>query len=167
MLLLSSIGLIYKNLVKQLNPRFLPYGWGKESIAMVSPMPGTIKWVEIADVRRYQQETYTPFLRMRRGPARLGLARGQRAWLPGFLCTFLEFYSDFCFGVCVYIIRCWREGAVDGSLAASWGCDGKMPWIFCWPNPPEMGIFAFFLLQGPWSIEGFCHYQRSHFALHV
>jgi hypothetical protein len=28
-------------------------------------------WVDIEDVRRYQQETYTSLLRMRRGPDRL------------------------------------------------------------------------------------------------
>ncbi|KAH6839874.1 hypothetical protein B0T12DRAFT_36655 [Alternaria alternata] len=70
MVLLSGMGMICKSRMK--GSGFWRHRWGSmptndQELVIVRTRSNTIDWVDIADVRRYQQNTYTSILRMRRG----------------------------------------------------------------------------------------------------
>ncbi|KAF7670666.1 hypothetical protein GT037_011245 [Alternaria burnsii] len=70
MVLLSSMGIACKSLMKTSNFR-MRYRWWRmddEELATDRLRSTNRGWVGIADVRRYQQDTYTSMLRLRRGP---------------------------------------------------------------------------------------------------
>ncbi|OAG14892.1 hypothetical protein CC77DRAFT_502093 [Alternaria alternata] len=72
MVLLSSIGLACKHCLKSPN-RWTVSRWRRllmnnEELARIHVRPTMSGWVDIVNVRQYQQDTYTSLLRMRRGP---------------------------------------------------------------------------------------------------
>ncbi|KAF7670665.1 hypothetical protein GT037_011244 [Alternaria burnsii] len=71
MLLLLGMGMVCKSRMK--GSDFWRHKWGRiptndQELVIVRTRSNTTNWVDIADVRRYQQKTYTSDSRKRRGP---------------------------------------------------------------------------------------------------